>query len=608
LQNQRHLDWLRMKMVERKNGLSWSGFLANKLLKSEAEKIMADVQSMQEQQLVPPAVNESYADFIVQYSKNVHGPIDYVSDNFFQIINENFAVLYVPLEIVGSLVVNNYSYNSIPNCYTFMDLDSLNSSGITNLHNHPYLQLRGRGTAVAVIDSGIDYTHPAFLEGTRTRIAAIWDQSLPSIGQENIPYGREFTREEIQQALDSDRPMEIVPSTDTNGHGTFLAGIAAGSTMPASNFSGAAPEASIIVVKLKQAKQYLRDFYLLPQDVPAFQENDVMFGIWYAMRKARELRMPLSVCIGLGSNLGAHRGSSPLAQYLSSASRYSENVFSIAAGNEGNTRHHFFDTINARENQLTVELRVGEGEPGFVVEFWGDSPGAYSMKVQSPTGEVLPVSTARGNGFQILSFVFVETRIEVSYVPVERVTGETLFFFRFLSPASGIWRFLVSGEQQEEMPFHMWLPSRPFLSEQTYFLQPYPYNTITNPGNAAEAITVTAYNYRDQSLYLAASRGYAAGGGIKPDLAAPGVDILGPGPRGSFVSRSGTSVAAALNCGAAALLFEWAIVRENVVYMNGITVRNYLTRGARRRDGEKYPNPDWGYGALDLYNVFENLL
>lgn len=556
----------------------------------------------------PPATDEAYADFIVQYNKNVHGPIEYSSDEYFQIINENFAVAYVPLEIVGNLLVDRYSYNSIPNCYTYMDLDSLNSSGITSLHNHPYLQLRGRGTAVAIIDSGVDYTHPAFKDGANTRILGIWDQTLPGIGQDTVPYGREFSREEIQEALENENPLTVVPSTDTNGHGTFLAGIAAGSTMPASNFSGAAPEAAIIVIKLKQAKQYLRDFYLLPRDVPAFQENDVMFGIWYAMKTAMSLQMPLSVCIGLGSNMGAHRGSSPLAQYLSSASRYTQNVFSVAAGNEGNARHHYFGQINSRGDQVSVELRVGEGEPGFAAEFWGNSPGDYSLQIQSPTGELLPISTARQSGMQTLSFVFVETKIQVYYVPVERVTGETLVFFRFQAPASGVWRFLISAERREGISFHMWLPVMPFLSDQTYFLQPYPYHTITNPGNSGDAITATAYDYRDQSLYLAASRGYSADGTVKPDLAAPGVDILGPGLRGDFVTKTGTSVAAAVTCGAAALLFEWAIVRENDTYMSGITAKNYLTRGAGRREGEEYPNPEWGYGVLDLYNVFENVL
>lgn len=555
-----------------------------------------------------PAVSEAYADFIIQYSKNIYGTVDYFSDDHFQIISENFGVLYVPLEEIPGLTVNSYSYNTIPKCYTYMDKESLTSSGITPLQDHPYLQLRGRNTAVAIIDSGIDYTHPAFLAGNRSRILSIWDQTLPAVEGSSVPYGREFSQEEIQRALESENPYEVVPSRDEDGHGTFLAGIAAGSDLPVSNFSGAAPEASIIVVKLKQAKKYLRDFFLIPEGAAAYQENDIMIAMSYAMKKATSVSMPLAACIGLGSSIGSHRGGSPLAQYLDTANRFAQNAFSVAAGNEGNERNHFQGTVESGEAKVAAELRVGEGEPGFVAEFWGSSPRFYSMQIQSPAGEILEVSTARENEKQILSFVFVETRIEASYVPVERESGESLFFFRFFNPAPGIWKFLVGGGYPQETPFHMWLPVSPFLSEETYFLQSSPYYTVTNPGNAEDAITVTAYDYRTGSLYLSASRGYSASGVVKPDLAAPGVDLLGPGLRGNFTARSGTSVAAAHTAGAVALLFEWAIVRQNAPYLNGRSARNYLTKGADRREGLTYPNPDWGYGTLDLYQVFQELL
>ncbi len=571
------------------------------LLKSLQEKEMAETQPI-------PPVNENYADYIVQYSKNIHGPMEYTSDANFQIIDGNFAVLYVPMAETGPPQINNYSYNSIPKCYTYMDIEGLNSSGILRLHEQPYLRLRGQGTAVAIVDSGIDYTHPAFKKGNQTRIAAIWDQSLPENGTEQVPYGREFTGEQIQAALDSGNPGELVPSVDTDGHGTFLAGIAAGSSLPASDFSGAAPEAEIIVVKLKQAKEYLRQFYLIPRDAAAYQENDIMLGIWYAIRKARERGRSLAVCIGMGTNLGAHLGGSPLARYMNNATHYTQNVVAVAAGNEGNTRNHFYGVAGEKEEQVAAELRVGENTQGFVLELWGQSPRFYSLRIQSPTGESHPVAAVRGNGTQKLTFVFVETTIEVSYVAVERESGESLFFCRFIKPAPGVWQFLVSGEYGQKMPFHLWLPAEPFINAETYFLQPSPYTTVTDPGNGADVITVTAYNDQDGSLYLGASRGYTASGYVKPDLAAPGVDILGPDTKGGFTVRSGTSIAAAQTAGAAALLFEWAIARENAPFLNGTNVKNYLIRGAARKEELTYPNPNWGYGTLDLYRVFEEFL
>ncbi len=555
-----------------------------------------------------PAVSENYADFIIQYNRNLPSIFESIPGSSFQIIDSNFAIVYVPLESTDGLEVNSYSYNSIPKCYTYMNREYLNSAGILRLHNHSYLRLRGKKTAVAVIDSGVDYTHPAFLDGKKTRIAAIWDQSLPGDDRTEVPYGTEFTGEQIQQALDSPDPWAIVPTVDTDEHGTFLTGIAAGSDLPVDDFTGAAPEATIIVVKLKQAKQYLRNLFLIPSQAAALQENDIILGIWYATKKAQELQLPLSICVGLGSNLGSHMGGSPLAQYMNHITHFSKNILCVAAGNEGNTRNHFMGMLRKQETQVAAELRVGENETGFSAELWGISPGSYYLSIQSPTGELLPVSTTRRNITQTLSFVFVETKIEVSYMPIERESGSTLFFMRFLQPAAGIWRLLVGGDRNPDLDFHIWLPAAPFLSADTYFLQPSPYVTITNPGNVEGILTVTAYDTENESLYLEASRGYSASGYVKPDLAAPGVNLLGPDTQSGFTPRSGTSISAAVAAGASALLFEWAITRGNAPYMNGTNAKNYFLRGAGRRDGLEYPNPDWGYGTLDLYRIFEDLL
>lgn len=319
-----------------------------------------------------PAQNESFGDFIVKYVQNTPMMPDSVAGAAFQAINEFFGVIYVPLNQLGELQINSYSYNSIPKCYTYMDLESLSASGVTRLHNHPYLNLRGRGTAIAVIDSGIDYRNPLFQDsGGNTRIAYLWDQSLPGeIGGE-VPYGKLFTREDINRALRSGEPLTQVPSVDTNGHGTALAGIAAGNFVPGENFSGAAPEATLIVVKLKPAKRYLKEFYLFPPDAEVFQENDIMFGIAYALRWGRELEMPLSICLGLGTSQGAHVGVSPLSQYINYTSGFSQVSVSTAAGNEGAARHHFRENLTPERKSAVAELRVGEQEQGFTMEFWG---------------------------------------------------------------------------------------------------------------------------------------------------------------------------------------------------------------------------------------------
>lgn len=337
--------------------------------------------------IIVPAQDQQYQNFIVRYNQNLHGDFDYESDDTFQIVNDLFGILYVPEQDVPALEFNSYSYSSIPKCYTYMDLGALSASGVLKLHDHPYLRLKGAGTLVAVIDSGIDYQHPAFRNGDQSKILSIWDQSLPGGRSGRIPYGREFTRVQINEALAAENPLEIVPLIDRNGHGTRLAATAAGNRIPEENFSGAAPEAELVIVKLKPAKKYLRDFYLFPREAEVFQEDDIMLAIAYVLQCAVENQMPLSICIGLGTNMGAHRGDGPLSEFINSTASFSQNSISIAAGNEGTARHHYLSGADRQEKTDTVELKVGEQEStrGFSMEFWGDSPNFYNIVIQSPT-------------------------------------------------------------------------------------------------------------------------------------------------------------------------------------------------------------------------------
>ena len=565
-----------------------------------------DAGNLGMQESVSPAQNEMYADFIVKYMGYFQEDLGDVPGFSFQKINGIYGVVYAPLTEIGTLNINTYSYSFIPKCYTHMDLGSLSASGITRLQEHPYLQLKGSGTAVAVVDSGIDYRNPVFQNEMGSRILCIWDQTLEGDGKE-VPYGRVFWKKDIDQALASGNPLEIVPSVDTDGHGTRMAAIAAGNYFPEENFSGAAPEAMLIIVKVKPAKKYLREFYLFPAEAEIFQENDIMTGMDFAVRIANDRRMPLSLCLGIGSSQGAHIGKNPLSLYVDYISQYSLISVSIAAGNEGAARHHYAGRLTDRENQASAELRVGNKEPGFTMEFWGEPPEIYNLSLQSPTGEILDISASLGEVTQELSFVFVETRVKVNYVSIERQTGYTLVYFQFIQPAPGIWRIFVRGRDGQNVGFHIWLPVQGLISEETYFLEPSPYNTVTAPGDSLESITVTAYQYRDNSLYVQASRGFMPDGNVVPQVAAPGVQIRVPQLNGLYGNASGTSLSAAQTAGAAALLFEWAVIRGNQPYFTGSSVKNYITRGAEREERMQYPNRDWGFGRMDLYHTFELL-
>ena len=557
-----------------------------------------------------PAQSEHFGDFIVKYMQNVENTMELFPGTTFQAVNEIFGILYVPLENTGELEITGTSYNSIPKCYTYMDMEAAGASGITRLHDHPYLKLRGKGTAVAVIDSGIDYQNEVFRNAGGSRIAYLWDQSLEEesdMGAAKVPYGRLFRKRDIDLALDSENPFSIVPSRDTNGHGTALAGIAAGNMVQGENFTGAAPEATLIIIKVKPAKQYLRNFYLYPPEAEVFQEDDVMMAIAFAIRLAKELGVPLSICVGIGSSQGAHLGTNALSQYVDYVANFSQVSVSVAAGNEGNTRNHSTGIFSQEREKIVTELRVAEREQGFTMEFWGEPPEIYELSIQSPTGEILEVSSSIGSRTQELSFVFVETKVYVNYILIERQTGYSLVYIRFFHPASGIWKIFTQGKNKQNVQFHMWLPVEGLISQDTYFLEPSPYTTVTAPGDARNSITATAYQHRDGSIYIAAGRGYTPNGMVTPHLAAPGVNVKVPLVRGGFGIRSGTSISAAQTAGIAALLFEWAIIRNNQPFFTGSSVKYYLQRGARREENMQYPNPEWGYGRVDLYHTFELL-
>ncbi len=553
-------------------------------------------------------ISEDYADLLINYSGD-QSILNQFQNATINIINYLYAVVHVPVsEITGSTIVQ-LGYSAFPSLFGLISESSLEASGIIRLRNISNFNLRGQGVLIGIIDSGIDYRNPIFrkADGT-TRIAAIWDQTITSGNfPENIFYGTEYTREQIDEALLSEDPLSIVQTTDEIGHGTMIAGIAAGNEVPESGFFGVAPDAELVVVKLKQAKRYLRQFFIVPEDVPCYQENDILFAVDYIIRVAIKLNRPMAICLALGTSQGAHDGRGTLSSYVSLVAENIGYGFIVAAGNEGNGRRHFRGTIDPNTGMDTVELFVGENEPGFSMEIWGNSPGLYGIDILTPSGEYVPQIIPRLDEYRDISFIYEQTEISVNYQIIESQSGDQLILIRLRNPSTGIWRFGVYGRGDLATGFNAWLPMANFISDNTYFIRSDPYTTILSLGNASVPITVTAYNTEDGSLYLNASRGYSRTGVIKPEIAAPGVNILAPTPEQGFATVTGTSASAAHTTGVAAMLLEWAIVRGNQPNLNTLDMKIFMIRGARRELDIQYPNRDWGYGILDVYEVFDSL-
>lgn len=523
-------------------------------------------------------------------------------------ISEKYEIWYYDSSRVPPLSLENYTYAAIPKCYGLVDSTSLEVSGILKLQNQPTLSLTGQGVFVAVIDTGIQYMDFAFRnrDGS-TRIFSIWDQTQDSAQEQGeIFYGTEYTRQQINDALAGENPYDIVPQRDENGHGTFLASVACGSPFPENDFTGAAPDSELLVVKLKPAKKSIKDFFFVPDSAVTYAESDIMAAISYVRRIAAEQNRPLVIYLGFGTNNGNHAGTSPLCDYLDQLASQRHQAIVAAAGNEAANRHHFYGQSNSLLQPQNVEINL-EQDGNFYVELWALAPERYALNVQSPTGELQPRSVPVTETSQTYSFLFEGTRLTIDYRDAGRTKRDQLIFLRFEAAKRGIWTIRVYPQSTINGYFHMWLPMQGMLAQNVFFLRPNPDVTITSPADALLPITAGGYNAYTNAVYLESGRGFRADGMVKPDFLAPAVEVQGKDLRGNYTMQTGTSVAAAITAGACAQVLQWAVTDGNAIGINSVDIQNFLIRGATRSREQEYPSVDRGYGKLNVYSAFELL-
>ena len=472
--------------------------------------------------------------------------------------------------------------------------------------------LNGRGVLLAVLDSGITWDLEVFRKADgSTRIRYLWDQTVSeetaSMRYGKMPdgfsLGTEYTAEEINAALQMhalDRYRRI-PSRDLSGHGTAVAGIAAGKSADGL-YTGAAPEAELIVVKLG-----------LPGNSGGVEEGfprttEILRGVTYALRKARQLNMPLVINLSFGNSYGSHDGSSLLERFLDNASEIGRTVICVGSGNEGAARGHFAGNIT-RDSR--VELAVGNYERNLNIQLWKNYSDVFRIRLQAPGGEEAELSTNIQGGKYTLELE--QTRILV-YLgePLPYAVAQEIYLDMIPAEGSyinaGIWTILLEPVVTVTGQYYLYLPAGNGRGDSTGFYRSTPQVTLTVPSTAAKVITVGAYDpvydtYADFSGrgYADSTRtiGVAAAGLTKPDLVAPGVNIQAPDVYGTFTPTTGTSFATPIVSGAAALLMEWGIVRGNDPFLYGEKIKAYLRKGARPLRGEmEYPNDRVGYGRL----------
>ena len=520
-----------------------------------------------------------------------------------------YAILTVPESMIDALVtVEEIEYIEKPKRLFFSELAG-NTAACYAPGSQIFNELSGKGVLVAVIDSGISYWNQDFrnTDGT-TRILYLLDQVT----------GAEYDREQINAALATGSRLQaeqIVPSIDTTGHGTAVAGIAAGNGGQGGiAYAGMTRESDLLIVRLGT-----------PRADSFPRTTELMRALTYTVNKAIALKMPVAINLSFGNTYGAHNGTSLLERFLDNVSEIGRSVICVGSGNEGASGGHVGGSVivtghnrnrlqsdsNVIADSTRVELTIGTYETGLNIQLWKEYTDRYVVTLVSPAGQSLTVDTDRPgqqnyrlNNTQILLY---------NGEPAPYLTSQEIYFdllpvagSRYLD--SGVWTFLLRPVETITGNYTFYLPSGTARSENTRFVRTTPDVTLTIPSTASKVITVGAYDpvyeaYADFSgrgyLYQEQVNSRTSDSFVKPDLVAPGVNVIAPDRNGGYTPVTGTSFATPFVTGAAALLMQWGIVMGNDPYLYGEKVKAYLRRGAKPIRGEtEYPNARVGYGAV----------
>ena len=481
-----------------------------------------------------------------------------------------------------------------PKALSFAVYEGKLVSCIPPVQRPPY-SLTGQGILVGIVDSGIDIFHPDFRkEDGTTRIVGLWDQTLtPEEGSGQAPpegyqRGVYFSEEDINTILQNESRS---PTQDRSGHGTHVAGIAAGNGRASRGENrGVAYEADILVVKLGS-----------PTAEGFPQTAQLMQGIDFCVRMSIRRNEPLALNLSYGNNYGSHTGTSLIETYLDTVANMGRTTICVGSGNEGNLARHAAVELMMGMNSL-IEFVVAPGEYNLAIQIWKQYTDSFQIRLTSPSGDEIIL----GEDLQgMYRYVIDGTELlwyfgdPAPYSIVQEIYFELLPEGVSSNIRSGVWKIVFIPKMVVDGQIDLWMPSGSSINRETGFLISEADRTLTIPSTASRPITVGAYNGDTDSYAPFSGRGYVCCGWVKPDLVAPGVDILSCSPGGGYVSRTGTSMACPFVTGSAALLMQYGIVEGRDPYLFGQKVKAFLIRGARQLPAfEEYPNDSVGWGAL----------
>ena len=564
--------------------------------------------------------DKNYISFVVAYDGNIKKEIDDINDASIFFIDDNFAILSIKLQNYMETIrsIKSIIYIELNGIYTLSE-SPVEDSKAPVFHRNPSLNLRGSGVVVAIVDTGIDYLNNEFMrEDETTRILRIWDQTIDS-GKtpDGFISGSEYTEEDINKAIQAQKqgqnPYDIVPSKDDYGHGTKMAGIV-GARGINREIVGVAPDCEFIIIKLQEASKEYIDFYYAKGDKAKYRNKDIIMALKYLYELSFTLNKPMIIYLPLGSNLGDHAGASILERYVDTKISGRNSLFVVTStGNQGNTDTHTSGEIKSNGDSQIIELNCGKEQQGLVLQIYAQRPSKIKLGILSPSGERFENTNPRKTNHILINdaptwkFIYEGTTVQVTYDSPDEFTGDDKFVIKMEGITEGVWRFILTGNNIVDGKYYAWILQRELLAEDTRFLNPSPYTTLTIPGTAKTIINTSYYNQNNGAIVSESGRGYTMKDYIQPIITAGGINAITTKPGGGTITMSGASVAGAILAGCCALIIQWAVVDGNDPQMYATKLQAYIIRGARKREGDTYPNRQWGYGILDMQEIFKSL-
>lgn len=501
-----------------------------------------------------------------------------------ELLGYNYAIITAdtPQKVDNLLNYTQIEYVEKPFILETQDTQSLSSTGITEFKERT--KLTGKGTLLGLIDSGIDYNIPIFKDKDgNSKILYYWDQSIDGNPPNGFKEGTLYTNEDINKAINGEIQ---IPISSTSTHGTHTAGIAC----------SVANEADMIVVRVGRR-----------QTDTFSKSTEFMRAIKFVLDRALELQRPIAINISYGSNEGSHRGESLFEQYIDQMCSFWKNNIVVAAGNNATKAGHKRINIKNDENNDTlVEMEVGQNEKILNINIWPSFVDNFNLYLVSPTGKsTQPISQDSG----LIKNIIGNTRINGVFYPIAPYSLSRRITIELKSDTEiipGIWTLLFTPIKLVDGNVDIYLPTSEGITIDTRFLGPSKVLTVTVPGTASKVITVGSFNSRTDVVSTFSGEGDIDGGIIKPDLLAPGEEIVSYLPGGSTGALTGTSMATPHVTGVCSLLMQWGIVEGNDLFLYSQKVKSVLIEYARRNPQYTYPNNSRGYGFLDLSRL--NLL